>query len=153
MGAHEDAALDVVISLHRLLRSLRRAGPGGQLSPTQLILLAQLSELGPERIGALALRTQCSQPTATAAVAELASAGLVERTPDPDDGRARRVSLTEAGRAMLRDEARGETEALLQRLGSLPPEDVDRLLSIGPLLRHLAETDPAPANSPTAEAS
>ncbi|MGW8377909.1 MarR family winged helix-turn-helix transcriptional regulator [Streptomyces sp. ODS28] len=139
MGSRDDAALEVVLSLHRLLRALRRGGPAGQLPPTQLIVLAQLLELGPVRVGALAERTQCSQPTATAAVAELASAGLVERTADPLDGRATRVSLTEKGRRTLRAEARSEAAALLDRLGSLSPEEAERVLGIGPVLRQLAD--------------
>jgi DNA-binding MarR family transcriptional regulator len=136
----EDAALEFVVSLHRLLRTLRRAGPAGRLQPTQLILLAGLAEFGPSRIGVIADRVPCSQPTATAAVASLESAGLVHREPDPDDGRATRVVLTETGRETLIEVAHSEAEALTERLGSLSDEHAQRVLSVGPLLRQLADT-------------
>ncbi|GAA2617748.1 MarR family winged helix-turn-helix transcriptional regulator [Streptomyces axinellae] len=140
MAARQEAALELVLSLHRLLRSLRRASPTGGLQPTQLIVLSQLTEAGPSRIGVIAERVPCSQPTATAVVAELESLGLVRREPDPTDGRATRVAVTEEGAGALRGVAYGEAEALLERLGSLPPQDAARLLEAGPLLRLLAET-------------
>ncbi|NLU70877.1 MarR family transcriptional regulator [Streptomyces sp. HNM0574] len=143
MGAREDdgAALELVLSLHRLLRSLRRAGATGGLQPTQLIVLSLLTEGGPSRVGVLAERVPCSQPTATAVVAELESAGLVRREPDPTDGRATRVAVTEAGGRTLSGVAHGEAEALTRRLGLLAPEDAAHVLATAPLLRRLA--DPA----------
>jgi len=62
-----DEALDVVIAMHRLMRRLRRAGHTGAVHPTQLIVLALLMQYGPLRIGELARRVPCSQPTATTA--------------------------------------------------------------------------------------
>lgn len=137
----EEAALELVVTLHRLLRSLGRAVPGRRVPPTQLIVLALLTQHGPSRIGVLADRIPCSQPTATAAVASLESAGLVRREPDPTDGRAARVVITETGVRTLNDVAQSEAEALAGRLGTLPPEDVRRVLEAGALLRRLAEPD------------
>ncbi|NSC20320.1 MarR family transcriptional regulator [Streptomyces albus subsp. chlorinus] len=135
-----DAAFEMVLALHRLLRSLRRAGPTGGLQPTQLIVLSLLVEGGPSRVGVLAERVPCSQPTATAVVAELEALGFVRREPDPTDGRATRVAATEEGRGTLRDVAYGEAEALLERLGSLSEEEVAQLLRTAPLLRRLADS-------------
>ncbi|WP_234426875.1 MarR family winged helix-turn-helix transcriptional regulator [Streptomyces niger] len=135
----EEATLELVVTLHRLLRSLGRAVPGRRVPPTQLIVLALLTQLGPSRIGVLAERIPCSQPTATAAVASLESAGLVRREPDPTDGRAARVVVTEDGVRALNDVAHSEAEALAARLATLPPEDVQCVLDAGALLRRLAE--------------
>ncbi|WP_019355706.1 MarR family winged helix-turn-helix transcriptional regulator [Streptomyces sp. AA1529] len=143
MGTRQDAAFEMVLALHRVLRSLRRAGPTGGLQPTQLIVLALLTEAGPSRIGVIADRVPCSQPTATAAVAELQTAGLVRREPDPTDGRAARVAVTEEGFAALRGVAHGEAAVLLERLGALPDEDAERVLATAPLLRLLADGDRA----------
>ncbi|GAB2782346.1 MarR family winged helix-turn-helix transcriptional regulator [Streptomyces daliensis] len=151
MGGREDAALELVVSLHRILRTLRRAAPAGRLQPTQLILLALLKELGPSRIGVLADRVPCSQPTATAAIVDMQSAGLVHREPDPTDGRATRVAVTEAGTRALADVAHGEAEALMKRLGSLPPEDVESVLAIGRVLRRLAEAEVSDVEVPDAD--
>ncbi|MDJ1137292.1 MarR family winged helix-turn-helix transcriptional regulator [Streptomyces iconiensis] len=139
MRAQEDAALELVLSLHRLLRTLRRASPMGGLQPTQLIVLSMLTEAGPSRVGVIAERVPCSQPTATAVVAELETSGLVRREPDPTDGRATCVALTDEGARALREVAHGEAEALLTRLGSLSEKEAAQVLAAGPLLRLLAE--------------
>ncbi|MGP3976096.1 MarR family winged helix-turn-helix transcriptional regulator [Streptomyces sp. 8N114] len=139
MGTRQDAAFEMVLALHRLLRSLRRASPTGGLQPTQLIALSLLTEAGPSRIGVIADRVPCSQPTATAVVAELETLGLVRREPDPTDGRATRVAVTEEGVGALRGVAHGEAEVLLERLGALPEEEVERVLATAPLLRALAD--------------
>jgi DNA-binding MarR family transcriptional regulator len=143
-------ALHLVISMHRLLRGLRRAaagsGPAGTAGPagaaphaTQLIVLALLNEHGPLRVGALAQRIPCSQPTATLTVAGLQDAGLVSRAADPDDGRAARVLLTEAGRRTLESLARAEAEALTALLARLDDGDLRTLRAAIPLLATLAD--------------
>lgn len=137
----DDEAVALVISLHRLVRSLRRASSAG-LQPTQLIVLAQLAESGPLRIGELAERVPCSQPTATTVVAGLETHGLLSRGADPDDGRAVRVGLTAAGEREIVSAARSEAEVLSQRLTELSGEQRGRLLATGPLLRWLAEAEP-----------
>jgi DNA-binding MarR family transcriptional regulator len=137
----EEAALELVVSLHRLLRTLRKARPDPRLQPTPLIVLALLTEYGPSRIGVIADRIPCSQPTVTAAVASLESAGLVRREPDPADGRAIRVVITESGSRTMSGVAHSEAEALAERLGSLPPQDAQKVLELGRLLRRLTDPD------------
>ncbi|OAR27308.1 MarR family transcriptional regulator [Streptomyces sp. ERV7] len=144
----DDAALQLVVSLHRLLRSLRRAAPADGIQPTQIVLLSLLAESGPARIGALAARVPCSQPTATAAVSGLEATGLVRRESDPTDGRAARIVLTDRGARALVDAARAEAEVLAWRLGALGAEEARAVVALGPLLRRLAEaahdgSDPA----------
>ncbi|QWF78838.1 MarR family winged helix-turn-helix transcriptional regulator [Amycolatopsis sp. CA-230715] len=134
-----DDALRVVIAMHRLMRSLRRSSNTGSVHPTQLIVLALLAQHGPMRVGALAERVPCSQPTATTAVAGLEEAGLVQREPDPRDGRATHVVATTAGEETMRSFARCEAEALADKLSELPPEDLELLLDATPVLAALAE--------------
>ncbi|MFI0980402.1 MarR family winged helix-turn-helix transcriptional regulator [Streptomyces sp. NPDC021093] len=134
---------DLVVSLHRLMRSLRRAAPAGRLQPTQVIALSLLYEKSPARIGELAARVPCSQPTATAAIAALEARGLVRREPDPSDGRASSVRLTARGAEALSEVAIAEAEALAARLGTLDPEQARAVVSLAPLLRRLAEADDA----------
>jgi len=138
----EDAALELVVSLHRLLRSLGRTSRDRTLQPTQLITLVRLTEQGPSRIGMIAESVPCSQPTATAAVSGLEAAGLVRREPDLTDGRAQRIAVTEAGVRALKDMAHSEAEALAARLASLPAEDARSVLAVGHLLRRLADCAP-----------
>lgn len=108
------------------------------LQPTQTIVLSQLVSAGPLRVGELATRVPCSQPTATVAVAGLESAGYVRREPDPADGRAIRVVITDAGRDLLLSLAHGEARELAGRLDQLDPADQEQLHQIVALLNKLA---------------
>jgi DNA-binding MarR family transcriptional regulator len=70
------------------------------------------------RIGEIARRTRLSKQTMTTMVRLCEREGLVERRPDPDDGRATRVHLTAKAK---RFEARAEDvlAALEREVGSL----------------------------------
>jgi DNA-binding MarR family transcriptional regulator len=134
----EQQAFDMVVALHRLLRSLRHAVRDNSLQPTQILVLTQLISAGPLRVGELATRVPCSQPTATVAVSSLEAAGYVRREPDPADGRAISVVLTDAGRETLLSLAHGEAEELTARLAQLDPADQEQLVHVAPLLNKLA---------------
>lgn len=54
---------------------------------------------------------------------ELQQAGLIERTPDPDDRRVRLLSITPQGRAMRRAVRKDIQAAELQVLDGLPAAD------------------------------
>jgi DNA-binding MarR family transcriptional regulator len=134
-----EEALQLVIAMHRLLRGLRRAADISTPHASQLIVLALLTQHGPLRVGELAGRIPCSQPTATLTVAGLQSAGLVTREPDPADGRASRVLITEHGRRTLRSLAEGEAEALTALLSTVDEDDLRILRAAIPLLSGLAD--------------
>jgi DNA-binding MarR family transcriptional regulator len=135
----EQQAFDMVLALHRLLRSLRHAvRDDNSLQPTQILVLTQLISAGPMRVGELATRVPCSQPTATVAVSSLEQTGYVRREPDPADGRASIVVVTDAGRETLLSLAHGEAKELAVRLAQLDPADQEQLVHIAPLLNKLA---------------
>ncbi|GAA3866280.1 MarR family transcriptional regulator [Saccharothrix violaceirubra] len=132
-------ALQLVVAVHRLIRSLRQAAPVKRLQPTQLLVLSELSTQGPMRIGEIAVRALCSQPTATTVVTGLESGGLVRREPDPADGRATIVELTGAGRETIASLAHGEAELLSDRLSRLTEAELESLRLATSLLRRLAD--------------
>ncbi|MGH3169665.1 MAG: MarR family winged helix-turn-helix transcriptional regulator [Trebonia sp.] len=134
-----EEAQQLVIAMHRLLRGLWRAADVAGPHATQLIVLALLAQYGPLRVGELAGRIPCSQPTATMTVAGLQSSGLATREPDPDDGRASRILITEDGRSTLRALAQSEAEALTRLLAALGEEDLMILRAAIPLLAALAD--------------
>ena len=132
--AETGARLRVVIA--RLARQQRQQSPGG-LSPSQWSALVTVEEHEPLRIGDLADREAVSAPTATRLVASLEEAGLLSRTSDPSDRRTAYVALTQAGREKL-DWARGvRTARLVQRLSAMPPEDIQKIVDVLPLLESL----------------
>ncbi|WP_253671750.1 MarR family winged helix-turn-helix transcriptional regulator [Streptoalloteichus tenebrarius] len=132
----EEDALQLVLAVHRLNRTLRVSTT--DLPPTQLIVLSLLMEHGPTRIGELAARVPCSQPTATTVVAGLEGTGLVRRQPDPADGRAVLITLTDEGQERVVWVARREAELLDLRMAELTPEERGVVLAATPLLRRLA---------------
>jgi DNA-binding MarR family transcriptional regulator len=136
-----DTALDLLLAMHTLVRSLRRRSG---LSPTQLQVLVHLVEAGPTRIGELAARVSCSQPTATTVATSLETAGLVRRVPDTSDGRAITLHITETGRDTLMIIARAQADQLRERLATLDDADHELVLAAVPVLRRMA-TDPASA--------
>jgi DNA-binding MarR family transcriptional regulator len=133
----DETALDFLLALHRLVRSLRRSAESPSLHPTQLLVLVHLAEVGPARIGELAARVSCSQPTATTVTNGLEAAGLVRRIPDTSDGRAIRVQLTDAGRATLLAIAKDHAGQLRRRLDELDESDRQLVLAAVPVLRRM----------------
>lgn len=96
------------------------------VNPTQAQILARLASRGPSRVSGLAADLGVSQPTLSDAVAALLRKGLLTRGPDPDDGRAVRLNLTEQGRAVA-EAARTPAPVMLAALDTLPPGDRDAM--------------------------
>ncbi|MBO0843251.1 MAG: MarR family transcriptional regulator, partial [Nocardioides sp.] len=88
---------DLVMYAARLVRTMRRSLD----LPAGVRVLAILAESGPQGITQLAQADDCSQPTMSAQVAQLAQAGLVSKAPNPADARGSMITLTEAGRSEL----------------------------------------------------
>jgi DNA-binding MarR family transcriptional regulator len=64
--------------------------------------LAALEELGPASQATMGRRAQLGRSDVVATLAELEADALVERAPDPDDGRLKIVPITAAGKRRLR---------------------------------------------------
>ncbi len=90
-----------IAAVDRLGRALRVArqevATGLQVSLLQLQILEHLLRLGPRRVGLLAAELDVTPPTVSDAIAALQNKGIVDRHPDPDDGRATLVALTKKG--------------------------------------------------------
>ena len=121
-GARDEVAARLYVALARLVRVLRRTGTA-EVSPGALSALAALSASGPMRQGDLAVREGVAAPTMTRIVAGLEEAGYVRRGPDPQDGRAVLVQLTEEGAALLVGERSTRSRELRRRVEALPAAD------------------------------
>ncbi|WP_029902801.1 MarR family winged helix-turn-helix transcriptional regulator [Nocardia brasiliensis] len=89
--------------LHRVVFLLgeatrRRVDSSGGLSYSQMRLLGTLEENEPMTQHQLAQALSVSDPAISRALRPLEAAGLIRITPDPEHGRRRLVSTTEAGR-------------------------------------------------------
>jgi len=121
-----DSVLMALMAVGRLMRS---RVDGDDMDPGSLWLLKTLA-YAPLRVSELAASAELDPSTVSRQVAQLDRSGLVERAPDPADGRAHRLALTVQGRVRL-DEAIRRRRALLSRtLGVWKPEDVERLAQL-----------------------
>ena len=131
--------LQLLVAMHRIVRHLRRTRTTTVLHPTQFLALMLIADEQPIRIGEIAARVPCSQPTATTTVAALDSAGLARREQDPVDGRAIAVVLTDAGAEMVDASGRQAAEELGKLLRSLDPADRELVLKAGAVLARVAD--------------
>lgn len=117
-----------------------RAGEQSGLTPTQIGILTTLHRLGADRVQALAGQLGVTHATASDAVAALHGKGLVEKSPDPRDGRAVLVGLTESGRRAAQDSGAYPPE-LLTAVARLRPDDQAGLRrSLTGIIRSLQES-------------
>jgi len=101
-AATEEQLATEVSTLLRLIHPLKAAAArdgGGVLGPDRsaMLLLFPLMD-GPQRPGALAELSHADPSTISRQVAELVRRELVRREPDPSDGRASLLAITDAGR-------------------------------------------------------
>jgi DNA-binding MarR family transcriptional regulator len=130
----DEQAVHLMVAMHRIVRYLRRTAMSGALHPTQLITLLVIADAEPVRIGTIAARVPCSQPTATTTVATLEADGLFRRLSDSHDGRATAVVLTERGAEMIKQGRSDASDALTGILLELSPEDRTQVLAAGEIL-------------------
>lgn len=91
---------------------------------------------GPTRMNELGRHVLLSQPGLSRLVDRLAQRGLVERSPDPVDGRSVRVALTPAGAACQKTVGRRHARSVAQAMAVLAPSELDQLRAIATKLNH-----------------
>jgi DNA-binding MarR family transcriptional regulator len=136
-----DSAARLRMAIVRTARRLRQEGAGvvGELTPTSAAALATVERHGPLTPSELAEIERVKRPTATRTLRVLSEAGLVERAPDPEDGRSALVSITAAGRDRLR-RLRGRKNAYLaRRMRELPAADLETLDRAAAILEGILE--------------
>jgi DNA-binding MarR family transcriptional regulator len=135
-----DVAAALGASLSLLYRRLRQGSSEGELTLPERSALSRLGRGGPMTATALARQEQISPQSIGATLATLEQRGLVERQPDPDDGRRITLSLTATGLAAVQAKRAARDAQLTQALESdFTPEERAQLLAITPLLERLAE--------------
>lgn len=129
------------VSIGLLLRRLRQTRGESELSLPETAALARLDRGGPATPGALAKLEQISPQSMGATIGALEVRGLVERRPDPGDGRRVVISLTEAGRQVLGDRRNARTEQLARALSAgFTRAEREQLMAAAPLLERLAQS-------------
>ncbi|MGW0803892.1 MarR family winged helix-turn-helix transcriptional regulator [Nonomuraea sp. NPDC002799] len=110
------AAGDVWVVFSRLRRRLKDLAGEGDLTPAQVSVLARLDKQGPASASDLAAAERVRPQSMAKIVTALREAGLVQRHPDPQDGRRQLVTLTAQGREHRLGDRRARQEWLARTL-------------------------------------
>jgi DNA-binding MarR family transcriptional regulator len=129
------------VSIGLLLRRMRQTRTDGELTLPESSALTRLDRGGPATASALAKLEQISPQSMGATLGALEAKGLIERRPDPGDGRRAVLSVTEAGLRLIRDKRNARTEQLAKALSAgFTPAEIQLLAAASPLLERLAES-------------
>jgi DNA-binding MarR family transcriptional regulator len=125
----------------RTARRLRQeaASETTGLTPTSVAALATIERHGPLTPSEIAEIERVKRPTITRTLGCLEREGLIDRTPDPADGRSALVGINGAGRERLR-RLRGRKNAYLaKRMRDLSAEEVETLERAAEILERMRE--------------
>jgi DNA-binding MarR family transcriptional regulator len=143
MQEHPDphqVAAALHLSLGLVQRRLRQSRAEGELTLPESAALARLDRGGPASAGDLARQEQISPQSMGATLAALEARGLIERRPDPADGRRIVLSVTGAGLEVLRNRRNARTEQMARILAErFSDEELAQLMAAAPLLERLAQ--------------
>jgi DNA-binding MarR family transcriptional regulator len=121
-----------------------RQEAGTELRASHASALTSIELHGPLTPSELAEIERIKRPSATRVLRGLEEEGLVERTPDPKDGRSALISLTGEGRERLRRLRQRKNAYLARRMRDLDPRDVATLERAAEILESLLEGDRVP---------
>jgi DNA-binding MarR family transcriptional regulator len=127
-------AWEALLSAHaRLMKQFAAEDIWQDLSMREYDVLYTLSKFRePVRLGELHRRVLLSQPALSRMVDRLVERGLIERCPDPADGRGVRLSLTAAGRDTRRQIGRRHARSVARAVTTeLSPDELRQLAMIG----------------------
>lgn len=136
----EDVELAVGLRLviGRLYRRFRR-NQEGNLTPAEISIMATVEEYGPLRLGELASREGIKPSTLTKGISGLERRTLVRRLPDPGDGRAMLLELTEQGVGLLESLRVQRTARYAELVARFTAEEKKLLAQALPLLESMLD--------------
>ncbi|MER7186354.1 MarR family transcriptional regulator [Streptomyces hyaluromycini] len=128
---------------------------GVPLDRAAVALLRQVADSEPLRPGELAQRLGVEASHVTRTVQQLQKSGYVTRVPDPDDRRAQRIELTDAGRAAVDRVRDAGARGMQLALGEWEPEELRQLATlfhrmVDDFLAYAVEDEPGQETAETA---
>lgn len=134
----------IMDSLRRIVQALRRASTQYDgLTSAQIFVLRMVANWEGASINDLAALTHTHQSTASEMVARLEANGLVERRTAAEDRRRVEIYLAEAGRQIIRDQAKTPQENLVEAIASMSSGNRAALAQGLKVLTHAAGLDDA----------
>ncbi|MEU2270604.1 MarR family transcriptional regulator [Streptomyces olindensis] len=130
---------------------------GVPLDRAAVALLRQIADCEPLRPGELAVRLGVEASHVTRTVQQLQKSGYVTRVPDPDDRRAQRIELTEAGARAIAKVREAGVRGMQMALSDWSPEELRQLATlfhrmVDDFLAHAADEDPESQSAPVGKA-
>ena len=125
----EDRLMDLFDRLRKLALE-RHPLDGSGVTPPQLSTIDSVARSPGCGLQQVASDLGVTPPSASAAVHRLEEAGLLERQPDPEDGRAIRLFLTAQGQALYEQALGFRRQKMRRLLSGLIPEDQETLLHL-----------------------
>jgi DNA-binding MarR family transcriptional regulator len=138
-----ETAAHLRLVINRAARRMRQEA-GTELRASHASALTSVELHGPLTPSELAEVERIKRPTATRILRGLEEEGLVERTPDPKDGRSALISLTGEGRERLRRLRQRKNAYLARRMRDLDPRDIATLERASEILERMLEGDRTP---------
>ena len=128
------------LSLGRIVRKIKQTKTSvGNATLFEASVVARLDRDGPASPGALAAAEGVRPQAMAATLATLEERRLIDRGPDPADGRRSVVTLTDAGRRIAADRRSVSVQRMAAALEGFSADDRERLAAMLPLLDRLGE--------------
>jgi len=126
------------VFMHRSMRDFKRFMDLTGLSFSQINILMWLVHGGNTGVSEIGEQLGVTNPAASQAVDRLVQLGMIERTEDPDDRRAKRLALTQKGRALIEQGVEARSKWIEGLTDALTPEQQDMIISALTLLTEAA---------------
>ncbi len=121
----------VVDAVRSIAQSIRESGREAEqrfgISGAQLFILNELAREPAQSINSLAERTFTHQSSVSMVVSRLVERDLATRNPGRDDARRVGISITPAGRALVRRAPDAAQTKLVEALKRMPPAEIRAL--------------------------
>jgi len=114
----------VVIRRVKRVIGVRARAVHEDLQPGSYLVLTHLAAVGSSRSSAIADAFDMDKGAISRQVQHLTELGLIERTPDPADGRAALLTVTDDARRRMEDVQRHRRKYLDERLGDWSDDDL-----------------------------
>lgn len=128
-----EIATELRPALSRLYLLYFRQAETFSVSQAQMSIMTILDENGPMRISQIAHAEAIRMPTASNAINQLETMGLVTRVRDVSDRRGVRVELTDKGKAELEEIGKSRNQALARMFENLSEEELSKAEEFAPM--------------------
>nr|WP_305093528.1 MarR family transcriptional regulator [Prescottella sp. R16] len=135
----DDEVSRLRIALGRISRQVDRQTSGGELTKSQFSILTTAVRRGPIRASEMAEIETLNPTMLSRMIGKMETAGLLQRSPHPDDRRAVMVSATPAGIALHTELREKRTRLFAAYLAQLPETKTQDLLAALPALEALGD--------------